>query len=278
MIRAPDPLHLGPVVVLKVAWVCPATTVTLAGTCASLVLLEESATTAPPEGAGAVSVTVPTAEKPHVPLEGEMTSDESAGLSAPGGFIVNCALSELLLQGALAVTHTKSCEVTELVEMVKDTLCEPRGTVRGPVQAGVPVHPGNVASWAPEMFPSAIRTETVELASLAETTRLRVTVPVSEAPPVTVEGASVTDWMASGGGVTTTFWDSAAPPPLVALTVAATFDVKALVAVRIPEVLFEVQPASMVKLPSLTKAFAGLLVTVPLVPPTGAGVEAARVP
>ena len=62
------------------------------------------------------------------------------------------------------------------------------------------------------MFPSLIRTETVELASPASTTRLRFTVPVSDAPPVTVEGASATDWIASGGGVTTTFWDSAAPP------------------------------------------------------------------
>jgi hypothetical protein len=128
------------------------------------------------------------------------------------------------------------------------------------------------------MFPSLIRTETVELASPASTTRLRFTVPVSDAPPVTVEGASVTDWTASGGGVTTTFWDRGAPAPLVPLTVAERFDVKALVAVRIPEVLLEVQPASMLKLPSLTKAFAGLLVTVTLVPPTGAGVEADRVP
>ena len=34
----------------------------------------------------------------------------------------------------------------------------------------------------------------------------------------------------------------------------------------------------MTKLPSLTKALAGLLVTVTLVPPTGAGVEAGSVP
>ena len=278
VIKTDDMLHVGPVVPLKLAWVCPAATVTLAGTCALLVLLEESATTAPPAGAASVSVTVPTVEKPQVPLEGVMTSDDSAGPVEPPGLMVMFALAELLLQGALAATVTKSCEATGLVEIVKDALCAPWGTARGPVQAGVPVQPGKVASCAPEMFPSAIRTETVEFASLASTTRLRPTVPVSDAPPVTVEGVSVTDWTASGGGVTTTFWDRVAPPPLVALTVAETFDVKALDAVRVPAVKFEVQPASMVKLPSLTKAFAGLLVTVPLVPPTGAGVEAARVP
>jgi hypothetical protein len=50
------------------------------------------------------------------------------------------------------------------------------------------------------------------------------------------------------------------------------------VAVRTPAVLFVVHPASMTKLPSLTKALAGLLVTVTFVPPTSAGVEADSVP
>jgi hypothetical protein len=162
--------------------------------------------------------------------------------------------------------------------MVKDALRAPRGTVSGPVQAGVPVHPGKVASCVPEMFPSAIRTETVEFASLAETTRLRFTVPVSEVPPFTVEGASVTDSIASAGGVTTTFWLLAAPAPVVALTVAAILELALLVAVSIPQSLFAVHPARILKLPSVTKAFAGLLVTVTLVPPTGAGVEADSVP
>jgi len=62
---------------------------------------------------------------------------------------------------------------------------------------------------------------------------------------------------------------------VVALTVAARLEVKLLVAVRTPAVLFVVQPASMTKLPSLTKAFWGLLVlvTVTLVPPTRAGAD-----
>ena len=47
------------VLTLKVAWVAPAGTVTLEGTVAAPVLLLESATTAPPAGAGPFSLTVP---------------------------------------------------------------------------------------------------------------------------------------------------------------------------------------------------------------------------
>jgi len=77
--------------------------------------------------------------------------------------------------------------------MVNDALRDPCGTATVPVQAGEPVHPEKVASWVPEIPPSLSRTETVELASLESTTRFRFTVPVSVPPPVTVEGASVTD-------------------------------------------------------------------------------------
>ena len=181
MITTDDALHFGPVVAVKLAWVCPGATVTLAGTCALAVLLEESATTAPPAGAAAVSVTVPTAEKPQVPLDGEMTSDDSDAEAVPLGLMVNCALADLLLQGAPAATVTKSWDATGLVEIVKDALCEPCGTKMVPVQAGEPVHPEKVAIWAPEMPPSLSRTETVELASLESTTRLRLTVPVLSA-------------------------------------------------------------------------------------------------
>ena len=52
------------VVMVNVAVVAPAATVTLAGACAAAVLLLESVTTAPPAGAGLSSVTVPVEDTP----------------------------------------------------------------------------------------------------------------------------------------------------------------------------------------------------------------------
>ena len=69
----------GVVLTVKVALVLPAGTVTLAGTVATLVLLLERVTTAPPLGAGPLSVTVPVEEFPPVTLVGLRLSDESVG-------------------------------------------------------------------------------------------------------------------------------------------------------------------------------------------------------
>src|SRR3989449_3231922 len=272
---AARPMTTG-VVTVKVALVAPAGTVTLAGTLATAPVLA-SVTTAPPAGAAAVKVTVPVEGLPPTTLVGFKVTEES-GSGAPAGLIVNCAPGELLLQGALAETVTNCCALTALVVIVTDALLAPIGTVKEPEQAGVPVHPANVATWTLDGLPSLTLTDTVELASLASTTRLRVTVAVSDPPPITAPGARVTDWIWSAGGVTMTFWVSVAPAPVVALTVAGRLDNKLLVAVRTPTSLFVVQPGRMTKLPSLTKALAGLLVTVTLVPPTGAGVEAGSVP
>jgi hypothetical protein len=118
VITAEDALQVGPVVAVKLAWVCPAGTVTLAGTWAFEALPLESATTAPPCGAAPVSDTVPADEKPQLPLAGDMISDESADADEPPGLIVSCALAESVLQGALAEAVRKSCVPTARVEMV----------------------------------------------------------------------------------------------------------------------------------------------------------------
>ena len=58
------------VVTENVAVVCPAVTVTLAGTAATAALLLPSVTTAPPAGATALNVTVPVEPAPPVTLVG----------------------------------------------------------------------------------------------------------------------------------------------------------------------------------------------------------------
>ena len=60
----------GLVVTVNVAVVAPATTVTLAGTCAAAVLLLDRVTTAPPAGARPFSVTVPVDEVPPITVLG----------------------------------------------------------------------------------------------------------------------------------------------------------------------------------------------------------------
>src|SRR5205814_788046 len=65
------------VLTVNVALVAPAATVTLEGTVATDVLLLESATCAPPDGAGPLSVTVPVEEFPPVAVVGFSDSEES---------------------------------------------------------------------------------------------------------------------------------------------------------------------------------------------------------
>jgi hypothetical protein len=72
----------GEVVMVKAALVAPAATVTLAGTDADA-LLSESVTTAPPDGAGPVNVTVPCDELPPMIEVGlTLTADRLAAADA----------------------------------------------------------------------------------------------------------------------------------------------------------------------------------------------------
>src|SRR5947209_20599120 len=76
----------GLVLTVKVALVALPGTVTLAGTLATPGLLLDRLTTAPPLGAGALSVTVPVEELPPVTLVGLRLSDESVEVGrATGG-------------------------------------------------------------------------------------------------------------------------------------------------------------------------------------------------
>jgi len=81
------------VLTVKVALVAPAGTVTLEGTVAAAVLLLESATCAPPAGAGPLNVTVPVEEFPPATLVGFSPSEASVG----GGGAAGVTASEAVL-------------------------------------------------------------------------------------------------------------------------------------------------------------------------------------
>ena len=74
---------------MNVALVAPAATVTLGGVLATVVLLLESATVAPPAGAAPLSVTVPVEEFPPVTLVGFSDSDERVGGGGDAGVTVS---------------------------------------------------------------------------------------------------------------------------------------------------------------------------------------------
>ena len=75
--------------IVNVALVAPAATVTLAGVLATMVLLLESATVAPPAGAAPLNVTVPVEEFPPVTLVGFSESDERVGGGGDAGVTVS---------------------------------------------------------------------------------------------------------------------------------------------------------------------------------------------
>ena len=82
------------VLTVNVALVAPAAIVTLDGVLAAFVLLLESVTTAPPEGAAPLSVTVPVEEFPPVTPVGLTESEESVG--AGGGASVTVSEADLV--------------------------------------------------------------------------------------------------------------------------------------------------------------------------------------
>jgi hypothetical protein len=77
------------VLTVNVALVAPAATVTLNGTIAAAVLLVESATVAPPAGAGPLNVTVPVEGVPPMTLVGFSVSEETVGGGGGAGVTVS---------------------------------------------------------------------------------------------------------------------------------------------------------------------------------------------
>jgi hypothetical protein len=161
------------VVTVNVRLVDPAETVTLAGTVAAAVLLLDSATTAPPDGAAADSVTVPCDVAPPVTLDGDNDTDARVGvLPPPPAVTVSTALQVVL----------SSAEI--LAWVVVETLVVPTLNVVLVSPAGMITLGGTVAGLMPDN-----RTE----APVDGAGALMVTVAVDEAPAATVLGFNASD-------------------------------------------------------------------------------------
>src|SRR5260370_6779436 len=111
------------VLTVNVALLAPAGTVTVAGTVAAAVLLLVRLTTAPPLGAGPLSVTVPVEGFPPVTLTGFRPSKERVA----GGVTVSEAVCVPLPYDPEMVTEVDAA--TALVLTVNGSLLAPAGTV-----------------------------------------------------------------------------------------------------------------------------------------------------
>src|SRR5947199_167983 len=177
----------GLVLTVKVALVLPAGTVTLAGTVAAPVLLLDKLTTAPPLGAGALSVTVPVEELPPVTLDGLRLSEESVG---------GAGVTEGEGDGAVALEELEMvAEVAVVVGLVDGESVALRGKV---AVAGTLATPG-------------LLLDRLTTAPPLGAGPLSVTVPVEELPPVTLVGLRLSDESVGGAGATVSEADRVVP-------------------------------------------------------------------
>ena len=187
------------VVMLKVALSAPAATVTVDGVVAADVSLLESETTAPPEGAAAVKVTVPVEELPPVTVAGLTETAESEGPEEAAGFIVSTALYEE--DPMAARMFAAAMELTGPVVIVKLALTEPAGIV-------------TLGGTETEGLPTAALAVIETTAPSAGAGAPSVTVPVDGLPPTTVLGFSCNDEITGPVGSGVTFSESSLKAPL----------------------------------------------------------------
>jgi hypothetical protein len=111
-------------VTVKFALVAPAGTVTVAGTVATVVSPADSCTTAPPDGAAPLSVTVPVDVAPPAMVDGVNANDETAGMASAGGPIASARFCELAPYDAVTVTAVDAAAVL-LATKANDAVVEP---------------------------------------------------------------------------------------------------------------------------------------------------------
>jgi hypothetical protein len=146
---------VGVVVIVNIALVAPAGTVTLGGTCAADVSELERVTSTPPAGAGLLRVTVPCDDWPPVAVVGFRLKDASVA----GGRIsrFNCTVLLRLAKMATLVTCPTGCVVT-----VKLALLCPCGMVTlGGTEATAGLLLPNVTTAPPGPATQPLRNETV---------------------------------------------------------------------------------------------------------------------
>src|SRR5882724_7694563 len=249
------------VLTMKLAVFAPAATVTLAGTRAANVLLLESDTTAPPDGAALLNVTVPVDDcVPPVTLVGLSASADNVTGGGGAGFTVSAAVLVVPPYAALIVTAVET--VTALVLTVKLAVVAPaaRVTLVGTRAAVV------------------LLLESETTAPPDGAAPLNVTVPVEDCvPPVTLVGLSASADNVTGGGAAG-FTVSAAVlvvPAYAALIVTAVETVTALV---LTVEVAVVAPAATLTLAGTRAAVVLLLESATTAPPDGAAPVNVTVP
>ncbi|HET6654445.1 MAG TPA: hypothetical protein VFH10_17540 [Nocardioides sp.] len=161
----------------------------LAGTVATAVLLLENETTAPPGGAGAVSVTVVAAVEPPWTLAGATSTALSVALGGGGGGGGGAAVP-VTVRVALRVVPPYVAEITE-VEVELTALVATEKVVEATPAGTVPVA-GTVAA-AVLLLVNATR------APPAGAGAVSVTVAELLVPPATVAGLRLTELSAAAG-------------------------------------------------------------------------------
>jgi len=166
-------LATGVVVMVNVAEVAPAATVTLAGRCVAVVLLLDRVTTAPPAGAGPVNLTVPVDEIPPTTEVG-LTLRPLPVTPSVGAVTVKL---DVLVAPYVPVIVAEALLTTGLVGMVKLAVVAPAATV----------------TLAGTCATVALLLDRVTTAPPAGAAAANVTVPVDEVPPTTEVGFTVTE-------------------------------------------------------------------------------------